>query len=59
MHQVTANLVGSPASVIEKIHKLRDMGVNHCAAMVVAVNSLQEYNEQVQYFAEEVMPHVR
>jgi probable F420-dependent oxidoreductase len=58
-HQVTANLVGSPASVIEKIHTLRDMGVDHCAAMVVSVNSLQEYNEQVQYFAEEVMPHIK
>jgi probable F420-dependent oxidoreductase len=58
-HQVTANLVGSPASVIEKIQTLRAMGVDHCAAMVVAVNSLQEYNEQVQYFAEEVMPHVK
>jgi len=58
-HQVTANLVGSPASVIEKIHTLKAMGVDHCAAMVVAVNSLEEYNEQVQYFAEEVMPHVK
>lgn len=59
MHQVTANLVGSPSSVIEKIQTLRKMGVDHCAAMVVAVNTLQEYNEQVQWFAEEVMPHVK
>ena len=58
-HQVTANLVGSPDAVIEKIHTLRGMGVDHCSAMVVAVNSLSEYNEQVQYFAEEVMPHVK
>lgn len=59
MHQVTANLVGSPQSIIEKINTLKAMGVDHCAAMVVAVNSLQEYNEQCQWFAEEVMPHVR
>jgi hypothetical protein len=35
------------------------MGVDHCAAMVVAVNTLQEYNEQIQWFAEEVMPHIK
>ncbi len=59
MHQVTANLVGSPQSIIEKINKLKAMGVDHCAAMVVAVNSLQEYNDQCQWFAEEIMPHVK
>ena len=59
VHQVTANLVGSPASIIEKIHKLKSIGVDHCAAMVVAVNSLQEYDDQVRWFAEEIMPHVQ
>jgi probable F420-dependent oxidoreductase len=59
MHQVTANLVGSPQSIIDKINVLKGIGVDHCAAMVLAVNSLQEYNEQVQWFAEEVMTHVR
>jgi probable F420-dependent oxidoreductase len=59
MHQVTANLVGSPQSIIEKIQTLKEIGVDHCAAMVVAVNSLAEYNDQVRWFAEEIMPHVR
>lgn len=59
MHQVTANLVGTPQSVVEKIHTLKKMGVDHCAAMVVAVNSHNEYIEQVRWFSEEVMPHCK
>jgi probable F420-dependent oxidoreductase len=59
MHQVTANLVGSPQSIIEKIRALKAIGVDHCAAMVVAVNSLDEYLEQVEWFAKEIMPYVR
>jgi probable F420-dependent oxidoreductase len=57
VHQVTANLVGSPDHIIEKIHQLKKMGVDHCAAMAVAVNSESELLEQLQWFAEEVMPH--
>lgn len=57
-HQVTANLVGSPASIIEKIHQLKAMGVDHCAAMAVAVNTQEELLEQMHWLAEEVMPHV-
>ena len=57
-HQVTANLVGSPQSIIDKIHQLRAMGVDHCAAMAVAVNTQEELLEQMRWFAEEVMPHI-
>lgn len=57
-YQVSANLVGSPQTVIDKIGELKEMGVDHCAAMVVAVNTLEEYNEQCQWFAEEIMPKV-
>lgn len=59
VHQVTANLVGTPESVIEKIHILRNIGVDHCAAMVIAVNSQQEFVEQIEWFARDVMPHVK
>jgi probable F420-dependent oxidoreductase len=58
-HQVTGNLVGSPAVVIEKINTLKAMGVDHCAAMVIAVNSQSEFIEQIQWFSEEVMPHFK
>jgi len=59
VHQVTANLVGSAQSIIDKIHRLKTMGVDHCAAMAVAVNSQVELIEQLHWFAEDVMPHVR
>jgi probable F420-dependent oxidoreductase len=58
VYQVTANLVGSPQSIIEKIHQLKAMGVNHCAAMAVAVNTQEELLEQMHWFAEEIMPHI-
>jgi hypothetical protein len=35
------------------------MGVDHCSAMAVAVNSQAELLEQMHWFAEEVMPHVK
>jgi probable F420-dependent oxidoreductase len=59
IHQVTANLVGSPQSIIDKIHRLKGMGVDHCAAMAVAVNTQTELLEQLHWFAEEVMPYTR
>jgi probable F420-dependent oxidoreductase len=58
-HQVTGNLVGSPQSIVDKIRQLKAMGVDHCAAMAVAVNSKDEFFEQLHWFAEDVMPHVR
>ena len=58
-YQVTGNLIGSPQLIIEKIHQLKAMGVNHCSAMAIAVNSQQEYVEQIHWFAEEIMPHCR
>jgi alkanesulfonate monooxygenase SsuD/methylene tetrahydromethanopterin reductase-like flavin-dependent oxidoreductase (luciferase family) len=58
VHQVTANLVGSPQSIIDKIYKLKAMGVDHCAAMAVAVNTQEELIEQLHWFSEEVMPHI-
>jgi probable F420-dependent oxidoreductase len=58
-YQVSANLVGSPQSIIEKIHQLKEMGVDHCAAMAVAVNTQEELLEQMHWFAEEVMPQTK
>jgi len=56
-HQVTANLVGSPATVIEKVAALRAMGVDHCSALMIPVDTVEEMNEQIEWFAAEVMPH--
>jgi probable F420-dependent oxidoreductase len=54
-HQVVANLVGSPDVILEKIDKLRAIGVDHCSALMFPASSVTEMNEQVEWFATEVM----
>ncbi len=49
------NLIGKPESVIEKIHKLEDAGMTHCAALLFPANSAQEILDQMDEFAEEVI----
>lgn len=56
--QVTANLVGSPAMVIDKVGKLREIGVQHCCALMFPADTVQEMNDQIQWFAEDVMKKV-
>jgi len=56
-HQVIANLVGSPATVVDKIGTLREMGVDHCTALMIPVDTVAEMNEQIEWFATDVMPH--
>lgn len=57
-HQVIANLVGSPDVILEKIDKLRAIGVDHCSALMFPANSVAEMNEQVEWFATDVMAKV-
>ena len=57
--QVVANLVGSPAVILEKVDKLRSIGVDHCCALMFPANSVAEMDEQVEWFATEVMAKVR
>jgi probable F420-dependent oxidoreductase len=52
------NLVGSPATVIEKAEKLKAAGVTHFLGLYFAANDLQELLDQMQVFAEEVMPRI-
>lgn len=54
-HQVTANLVGSPDTVLEKIATLKKMGVDHCSALMIPVDTNSEMNEQIEWFASDVM----
>jgi probable F420-dependent oxidoreductase len=53
--QVIANLVGSPDVILEKIDKLRAIGVDHCSALMFPANSVAEMNEQIEWFATAVM----
>jgi probable F420-dependent oxidoreductase len=51
-----ANLIGSPAQVLEKVQALEEAGVTHLAGMLFAVNSVEQLLTQMQIFAEEVAP---
>ena len=55
--QVEANLVGSPDLIVEKVARLREAGVDHCCALMFPVDSVQEMLDQMQWFAEAVMPY--
>ena len=57
--QITANLVGSPDIILEKISRLADIGVDHCCALMFPVDSVTEMDEQVEWFATEIMPYAR
>lgn len=57
--QVIANLVGSPDVILEKVEKLRAIGVDHCSALMFPANSVAEMDEQIEWFATEVMAKAR
>jgi probable F420-dependent oxidoreductase len=52
--QVVANLVGSPDLIREKVEGLAAIGVDHACALMVPADSMTEFEEQVQWFAETV-----
>jgi probable F420-dependent oxidoreductase len=54
-HQVVANLVGSPDVILEKVETLRSIGVDHCCALMFPTDTVTEMNEQVEWFATDVM----
>jgi len=53
------NLIGSPEVVVGKLERLARAGVDHLACITFCVESRQEYEEQVRFFAEEVMDPFR
>jgi probable F420-dependent oxidoreductase len=57
-HQVLANLVGSPEVILGKIERLRQIGVDHCSALMFPTDSVAEMDEQIEWFATEVMAKV-
>jgi probable F420-dependent oxidoreductase len=58
-HQVVANLVGSPDVILEKVAALHAIGVDHCSALMFPANSVAEMDEQIEWFATEVMARCR
>lgn len=57
-HQVVANLVGSPDVILEKVAKLKEIGIDHCSALMFPANSVNEMNDQIEWFAKDVMAKV-
>ena len=55
----TRRLVGSRQEVIDRIGAYIDAGVTHFAALIFADNTLEASKEQMQRFAEEVLPVFR
>jgi probable F420-dependent oxidoreductase len=53
--QIEANLVGSPDVILEKVERLRSIGVDHCCALMFPSNTITEMHEQIQWFAEAVI----
>jgi len=49
------NLVGSAEEVLEKVEALHDAGADHIACITMCVNTVSEYDEQMQMLAEEVI----
>ena len=54
-HQVVVNLVGTPEIILEKIDKLRAIGVDHCSALMFPTDTVSEMDAQIEWFAREVM----
>jgi probable F420-dependent oxidoreductase len=48
------NLIGDSQTIIERIEKLRDAGVTHFSGILFTANTVEEFKDQMQYFAEEV-----
>ena len=53
------NLIGSVEEVIEKAMAFRKAGVTHFLGLYFAANSADDLVDQMQMFAEEVMPKIR
>ncbi len=55
---VDANLVGTPAEVVEKARALKAAGVTHLLGLYFAVNTADELLDQMTLFSEEVVPRL-
>lgn len=55
---VDDNLVGSPAGIVEKLQRLKAMGVGMIASMSFTSDTYEETLDDMQLFAEEVLPCV-
>ncbi|HVL58357.1 MAG TPA: TIGR03619 family F420-dependent LLM class oxidoreductase, partial [Burkholderiaceae bacterium] len=54
-----SNLIGTPAEVVDRANALKQAGVTHLLGLYFAASSVDDLVDQMQLFAEEVMPHVQ
>ncbi len=52
------DLIGTADDIVEKIEKLREAGATHISGILFPANSVQEMKDQMQHFAEEVIPRI-
>jgi probable F420-dependent oxidoreductase len=53
------DLIGTPDEIVDKISRLGEVGVTHICGTLFTANSVDEYKDQMQLFADYVMPHFR
>jgi len=53
------DLVGTPDIILEKIAAFSDAGVTHFCGLMFDMSSVEKTFEQMQWFAEEIIPRVR
>ena len=51
-----SNLIGTPAEIVDKANALKEAGVTHLLGLYFAASSVPDLIDQMQLFAEEVMP---
>ena len=52
------NLIGAPAEVVEKAQRFSEAGVKHFCGTYFCADSVSELMDQMQIFAEEIVPHL-
>ena len=52
------NLIGDADTVVERATRLKEAGVTHFLGLYFAANDVQELLDQMQMFAEQVMPRI-
>jgi probable F420-dependent oxidoreductase len=52
------DLVGTADEILERIGRLREAGLTHLCGLLFAANSFGELMDQIQAFAEDVMPRI-
>ena len=56
---IPLSLVGSPDDIVEQVQRMKSYGITLCMPTNIAVDTVEEMLQQVQWFGEEVIPEFR